>query len=123
MSRTQRPRLSRVHSGSKRWGGPARLADVDTNDRLYPGSDAMNGLTFRGEVTNDLRDGSLERARAVERAAGRLFAVRGRPRLPSTGVQWRDGLIVTANHTVEADREVTVIAPDGRTAFYSGDWA
>ena len=54
-------------------------------------------------------------ASAVERAAGSVFAVHGRPRLPSTGVQWRAGLIVTANHTVEPDREVTVTAPDGRT--------
>ena len=54
-------------------------------------------------------------AGAVERAAGSMFAVHGRPRLPSTGVQWRAGLIVTASHTVEPDREVTLTAPDGRT--------
>ena len=54
-------------------------------------------------------------AGAVERAAGSLFSVHGRPRLPSTGVQWRAGLVVTANHTVEADHEVTITAPDGRT--------
>src|SRR5262245_5766879 len=54
-------------------------------------------------------------AGAVERAAGSLFTVHGRPRLPSTGVHWRAGLIVTASHTVEPDREVTLTAPDGRT--------
>jgi S1-C subfamily serine protease len=54
-------------------------------------------------------------AGAVERAAGSVFAVHGRPRLPSTGVQWRGGLIVTANHTVEAAREVTLTAPGGRS--------
>jgi S1-C subfamily serine protease len=54
-------------------------------------------------------------AGAVERAAGSMFTVHGRPRLPSTGVHWRAGLIVTAHHTVEAHREVTVAAPDGRT--------
>jgi S1-C subfamily serine protease len=54
-------------------------------------------------------------AGAVERAAGSLFAVHGRPRLLSTGVHWRAGLIVTASHTVEPDREVTLTAPDGRT--------
>ena len=53
-------------------------------------------------------------AGAVERAAGSVLAVHGRPRLPSTGVQWRPGLIVTAHHTVEPDREVTVTAADGR---------
>jgi S1-C subfamily serine protease len=54
-------------------------------------------------------------AGAVERAARSVFAVHGRRRLPSTGVQWRPGLIVTASHTVEPDREVTLTAPDGRT--------
>src|SRR5437870_13364137 len=38
-----------------------------------------------------------------------------RPRLPSTGVQWRTGLVVTANHTVEHDREVTLTGHDGRS--------
>ena len=54
-------------------------------------------------------------AGAVERASGAVLAVHGRPRLPSTGVRWRAGLVVTASHTVEADREVTLTGPDGRT--------
>ena len=54
-------------------------------------------------------------AGAVERAAGSVVAVHGRPRLPSTGVHWRAGLIVTANHTVELDREIELTGPDGRT--------
>jgi S1-C subfamily serine protease len=54
-------------------------------------------------------------AGAVDRAARSVFAVDGRPRLPSTGVHWRPGLIVTASHTVEPDREVALTGPDGRT--------
>ena len=54
-------------------------------------------------------------AGAVASAARSIVAVHGRPRLPSTGVHWRPGLIVTASHTVESDREVTLTAPDGRT--------
>jgi S1-C subfamily serine protease len=54
-------------------------------------------------------------AGAVERAAGSIFAVHGRPRLPSTGVHWRPGLVVTANHTVDADTELTLTGPDGHT--------
>jgi S1-C subfamily serine protease len=54
-------------------------------------------------------------AGAVASAARSVFAVHGRPRLPSTGVHWRPGLIVTASHTVESDHEVTLTAPDGRT--------
>ena len=54
-------------------------------------------------------------AGAVDRAARSVFAVHGRPRLPSTGVHWRPGLIVTASHTVEPDREVALTSLDGRT--------
>src|SRR5712691_5196856 len=68
----------------------------------------------RGTMTT-VMDLSNALAGAVERAAGSVFAVHGRRRLPSTGVQWRAGLIVTASHTVEPDREVTLTAPDGRT--------
>jgi len=53
-------------------------------------------------------------AGAVASAARSVLAVHGRPRLPSTGVHWRSGLVVTASHTVETDREVTLTAPDGR---------
>jgi S1-C subfamily serine protease len=54
-------------------------------------------------------------ADAVERGARSMFTVHGRRRLPSTGIQWRPGLIVTASHTVEPDRDVTLTTPDGRT--------
>jgi S1-C subfamily serine protease len=54
-------------------------------------------------------------AGAVERAAASIVAVHGRPRLPSTGVHWRAGLIVTANHTVEAEREVALTDANERT--------
>lgn len=53
-------------------------------------------------------------AEAVARATRSMVAVHGRPRLPSTGVHWRPGLVVTASHTIEADRELTLTAADGR---------
>ena len=53
-------------------------------------------------------------AGAVATAARSMFAVHGRPRLPSTGVLWRPGLVVTASHTVESEGEVTLTLPDGR---------
>lgn len=53
-------------------------------------------------------------AGAVASAARWTVTVHGRPRLPSTGVHWRAGLIVTASHTVESPREVTLTLPDGR---------
>jgi len=64
----------------------------------------MNGLQ---SLSNDL-------AAAVERAGRAVFAVNGRARLGSTGVHWRPGLVVTADHTVQFDEELTITGPDGR---------
>ena len=54
-------------------------------------------------------------AGAVASAARSVVAVHGRPRLPSTGVHWTRGLVVTASHTVESEREVTLTTPDGHS--------
>jgi S1-C subfamily serine protease len=64
---------------------------------------------------NGLLTLSNELAAAVEHAGRAVFGVNARPRLGSTGVHWRPGLIVTADHTVQVDEEVTVTRPDGRT--------
>ena len=53
-------------------------------------------------------------ASAVQQAGRAVFAVHARPRVPSTGVHWRSGLVVTAHHTVQVDEEITVTSPDGR---------
>lgn len=53
-------------------------------------------------------------ADAVERAARAVVSVHARPRLPSTGVHWRDGLIVTTEATVKRDHDIKVTLPDGR---------
>ena len=60
-------------------------------------------------LSNDL-------AAAVERAARAVVTVHARPRLPSTGVLWRPGIVVTAEHTVRVDEEIRVSWSDGRTA-------
>jgi S1-C subfamily serine protease len=55
-------------------------------------------------------------ATAVQQAARSVLAIHGRPRVPSTGIHWRPGLIVTANHTVQTEDDLTVTGPDGRSA-------
>jgi S1-C subfamily serine protease len=54
-------------------------------------------------------------ATAVQRAGQAVVAVHGRPRVPSTGIHWRSGLIVTANHTVQTDEDLTVVRPNGQS--------
>jgi S1-C subfamily serine protease len=58
---------------------------------------------------------SNELATAVQQAGRAVFAVHARPRLPSTGVHWRSGLVVTANHTVHVDEGLTLTRPDGQS--------
>lgn len=58
---------------------------------------------------------SNELAAAVQQAGRAIFSVHARPRLPSTGVHWRQGFVVTANHTVRADEGLTLTRPDGQS--------
>jgi len=58
---------------------------------------------------------SNELAGAVERIAPSIVAVNARRRLPSTGIHWRPGIVVTAEHTVRAEDGLTVETPDGRS--------
>jgi S1-C subfamily serine protease len=68
---------------------------------------------------NALLSLSNELAGAVEHVAGAVVAVNARPRLASTGVHWRPGIIVTADHTVRSDEDITIARPDGRTVAAS----
>ena len=47
--------------------------------------------------------------------ASAVVAVNARRRIPSSGVHWRSGVIVTADQTVKRDEEITVTLPDNRT--------
>jgi serine protease DegQ len=58
-------------------------------------------------LSNDL-------AAAVERAAPCIVAVHAR-RPPSTGLHWRPGIVVTADHTVRTEQDITVTTADGRS--------
>jgi S1-C subfamily serine protease len=53
---------------------------------------------------------------AVESAARSIVAVLGGRRRASTGIHWRTGVIVTADHTLDRDDDLEVILPDGSTA-------
>lgn len=57
-------------------------------------------------------------AAAVEVAGGSLVAVQAR-RTESTGVHWRDGLVVTAEHCVKRDEDIRVVLPDGHAVAAS----
>ncbi len=67
-------------------------------------------------MTNELAALSGELAAAVERAGNAVVAVHARPRYSSSGVFWRPGILVTAEHTIRREEEITVTLPDGSNA-------
>ncbi len=67
------------------------------------------------ETTSLLLGLSNDLAGAVQKAGGAVVAVNARQRVPSSGIHWSPGVIVTSDHTVERDEEITVTLADGRT--------
>jgi S1-C subfamily serine protease len=53
-------------------------------------------------------------AEATDRAAASTVAVHTEPRGSSSGVVWRKGVVVTADHALRRDEEIHLTLPDGR---------
>ena len=68
----------------------------------------QNGATLRA-----LSD---ELAAAVDRASRSLVAIHARPRIAASGVYWRDGIVVAANHTIRKDADIRLTMPEGGEA-------
>ena len=66
------------------------------------------------ESPNSLLELSGQLARAVEIGEQAVVAVHGRPHVPSSGVLWRAGVVVTTDHTLKRDEDLTVTLADGR---------
>lgn len=58
---------------------------------------------------------SNELAAAAEAVGGSVVAVYGRRWMPSSGIQWRKGVIVTANHTLRRDEDIVVSLAAGKS--------
>src|SRR5436190_20690476 len=57
---------------------------------------------------------SDELAAAVEAASRSVVAVHGRRRIPATGIVWREGgIVVTADHVLERDEDITISVGGG----------
>jgi S1-C subfamily serine protease len=66
-------------------------------------------------MSQTLSDLSNALAAAVERASPSVVTVYGRPRIPSSGVVWRPGLILTADAALRRDEDIRITLPDGKT--------
>ncbi len=53
-------------------------------------------------------------AAAVERAGRSTVTVHARRRIPASGTVWQPGVILTCDHVLERDEDITVTTSDGR---------
>jgi S1-C subfamily serine protease len=60
---------------------------------------------------------SDELASITERVGESVVTVHARHRVPSSGIHWRKGYIVTANHTVRREEDVTILLHGGKQAL------
>jgi len=73
-----------------------------------PGTRAPSGTNLRA-LSDDL-------AGAVERAGRSVVAIHARPRIPASGIYWRDGVVVAASHTIRKEQDMAVTLADGTRA-------
>jgi S1-C subfamily serine protease len=67
-------------------------------------------------MASDLVNLSNELAGAVERAAASIVAIHGRRGIGSSGIVWRDNLILTSSEGIRADEGIKLLLPGGRAA-------
>ena len=67
-------------------------------------------------ATSVLETISNEFAAAAERAGGSVVAVHARRWMPTSGIEWKKGVIVTADHGVRRDEDVKVLLAGGQVA-------
>ncbi len=65
-------------------------------------------------MATDLINLSNTLAETVERAAASIVAVHARRGVGSSGIAWRDNLILTSSEGVRAEESIKVVLPDGR---------
>jgi S1-C subfamily serine protease len=74
----------------------------DTMSDNLPDSDLLHSLS------NQMAD-------AVAQAGNALVTVNGRPRQPASGIVYAADLILTADHVLERDEDLSIETPDGRS--------
>ncbi|MFL5481394.1 MAG: S1C family serine protease [Gemmatimonadaceae bacterium] len=59
---------------------------------------------------------SSQLASAVQTAGNSIVAIHARRRIPSSGIMWRDGVVVSASHTVRSEGDISITLPNGDSA-------
>src|SRR3984957_17913634 len=74
---------------------------------------------FKKGVLQDMANSILETissefASAAEKAGGSVVAVHARRWMPTSGIEWKKGVVVTVHHGVQRDEEINVLLGSGR---------
>src|SRR6202047_2596859 len=56
---------------------------------------------------------SNELAAAAEKVGGSVVAVHARRWMPTSGIEWKKGVVVTVHHGVQRDEDIKVLLPGG----------
>ncbi|HUL02205.1 MAG TPA: trypsin-like peptidase domain-containing protein [Gemmatimonadales bacterium] len=64
-------------------------------------------------MVSTLQAFSDDLAGAVASVGRHVVAIAARRRIPSSGVVWRDGVVVTAQHTIQREEDIVVTLADG----------
>src|SRR5437867_2054049 len=86
---------------------PSSAAFESTHNSRTPGDHVTDSRSSIAALSDQLAD-------AVAAAGASVVAVHARPRLPSTGVHWKDGVVVTTDGTVKQEEDIAVTLPDGK---------
>lgn len=66
-------------------------------------------------MENHLAALSNEIAATVEKVGQSVVTIHGRPRIASSGVVWKPGVVITAEHTLRRDEDLRITLPSGET--------
>src|SRR3989442_11976770 len=109
---------SRVRRTARGWSFlPDHLASGALAPKSAPFESTHNSRTPGDQMTesrSSIAALSDQLADAVAAAGASVVAVHARPRLPSTGVHWNDGVVVTTDGTVKQEEDIAVTLPDGK---------
>ena len=71
-------------------------------------------------VNSILETISSEFASAAEKVGSNVVAVHARRWVPTGGIEWKRGVVVTVHHGVQRDEDIKVLLDGGRAV--SGNW-
>ena len=72
------------------------------------------GEAHAGSMATELVNLSNELATAVERTAASIVAVHGRRGMGSSGIAWRENLILTSSEGIRVEEGIRVLLPNGQ---------